>query len=278
MSRFAKLSTLLLAITLAIPLMLVIEPSNAQSIPKPSVPQFTLRFVNNSYFIPEVPHYEVDPYTGQQKYLGMQGGYLVKNNTIEITIKSQPFPSSVNDTALQLYYNIRAKGAYEQSWGNLNLRSDDQIDTNYLPTQQNSEYTIIPIPANTYTPGGTVQFQVRAILGGFFSYQSELYPYWGSYFSYEASDWSGTQSITITGGSNSAAPAPVYTSSPTNNPTATSTSPCYESVPPANSNSFSNESPSTLAVVTIVVLVAVVVGLLLYVGRLKRQIPQNSNP
>ena len=195
----------------------MVESASAQSIPKPSVPEFTLRFVNSSYLVPETPYYQTDPYTGKQKYMGMQGGYLFKNYTIEISVKSQSFPSTINDTALQLYYNIRAKGLYEQGWSNLNLLSDDQVDRNYLPPQQNSEYTKVSIPANTYTIGGTVELEVRAVLGGVFSSPIEYnpFPFPTSYFGYEASDWSDAQSVTIPSNSvSNFTPNPI--SSPTN--------------------------------------------------------------
>jgi hypothetical protein len=219
MGSISKGFSLLLVVILAVSSLIMVETVSAQSIPKPSIPEFTLRFVNSSYLIPETPYYQTDPYTGKQKYMGMQGGYLFKNYTIEISVKSQSFPSTINDTALQLYYNIRAKGLYEQGWSNLNLLSDDQVDRNYLPPQQNSEYTKISIPANTYTIGGTVELEVRAILGGVFSSSIEYnpFPFPTSYFGYEASDWSGAQSITISSNSVSNF-TPNPTSSPTNTP------------------------------------------------------------
>jgi hypothetical protein len=213
MARMGKYLSLLLVVILAVSSLLMIKPIDAQSIPRPSVPKFTLRYVNNSYLVPETPYYQKDPYTGQQKFIGMEGGYLFKNYTIEITLRSQSFPSNINNTALQLYYNIRAKGLYEQNFSNLNLRSDDNIDFNYLPTQQNSEYTIISIPANTYTLGGTVQFQVRAIIGAYFYEPTpvESYPFGRSYLEYAASDWSNTQEITLTNMPSLASPNPTST-------------------------------------------------------------------
>ncbi len=45
-----------------------VNPANAQSIPKPSVPEFTLRYVVQPYYIPATtPTYTIDPYTGEQK-------------------------------------------------------------------------------------------------------------------------------------------------------------------------------------------------------------------
>ncbi len=256
----------LVVVLLAVSTVMAVAPTvSAQSIPKPSVPQFTLKFVNSSYLVPETPYYQTDPYTGKQKYIGMQGGYLSKNYTIEISVKGHSFLSSINDTTLQLYYNVQAKGLYENNWSNLNLWSDDQIDTNYLPIQENSEYTIISTPANTYTPGGTVQFEVRAILGGYFPVKLDYYPYYGAYFGYEASDWSSTQSITIPSGGSIAAPTAYPTSTPFStsynpNPTAASS---INSSPPQENTSV----PLTTFMLTTIAFIVVIAGLLLLLYR-----------
>ena len=36
---------------------------DANDIPKPSIPEFTLKFEDNSYYVP--PTYEINPYTGE---------------------------------------------------------------------------------------------------------------------------------------------------------------------------------------------------------------------
>jgi hypothetical protein len=67
--------------------LLAVKPATAQSIPKPSVPEFTLSYSDKSYSVP--PTYDIDPYTG--KSIITQDGYYVKNASVEVTIKNQPF-------------------------------------------------------------------------------------------------------------------------------------------------------------------------------------------
>ncbi len=71
------------------------------SIPKPSVPEFTVKFVNASYSV-----------TTTNPYTGLEETELINNNTIEITINNQPFDHS----DFQIYYNIRVKPHFEGDW------------------------------------------------------------------------------------------------------------------------------------------------------------------
>lgn len=263
MDRLVKHLTIFLVLILAASSLLMVKPSEAQSIPKPSVPEFTLRYVNNSYFIPETTTYSTNPYTGEQKAM-TSGGYLSKNTTIEIAVKSQSFTSSINGTSLQVYYNVRAKGYYEQNWSDLNIPADEEntITTywlGYLPSQQNSDYTIISIPANTYPVGGTVEFQVRAILGGVFYVPAhDADPYIGyarSNFMYEASAWSNTQSVTMPNTSSSAS-APSASVNPTPN------------VPASSPSSAVPEFPITVSLVAVLV----IVSLVFIIGKRKRTV------
>ena len=41
-----------------------VRPANAQTIPKPSIPRFTLRYVVDYYDVPTT--YKTDPYTGKK--------------------------------------------------------------------------------------------------------------------------------------------------------------------------------------------------------------------
>jgi hypothetical protein len=43
---------------------LMVKPANAQTIPKPSVPEFTAKFVDHSYIVSAST--TVDPYTGKE--------------------------------------------------------------------------------------------------------------------------------------------------------------------------------------------------------------------
>ena len=53
---------------------LIIKPASAQSIPKPSVPEFSLKYVDNSYNV--APTTTIDPYTGKTTTIQ---GYHVDN-------------------------------------------------------------------------------------------------------------------------------------------------------------------------------------------------------
>ncbi len=69
---------------------LIVESALAQSIPKPSVPEFILKFVAYPYDVP--PKYETNPYTGKNEMT--QAGYHVENKSIEVIIKNQPLLST----------------------------------------------------------------------------------------------------------------------------------------------------------------------------------------
>ena len=63
MGNTNKVFSLLLVAILAVSSLILVESATAQSIPKPSVPEFTAKIVANPYEIP-TPH-SVDPYTGK---------------------------------------------------------------------------------------------------------------------------------------------------------------------------------------------------------------------
>jgi len=78
--------------------LLMIKPVNAQSIPTPSVPQFTVKFVNASYSV-----------TSTNLSTEKNQTELVANDSIEITINNQPFAYSNNSIIYNEYFNIRVK-------------------------------------------------------------------------------------------------------------------------------------------------------------------------
>lgn len=203
----------------------MVKPAHAQSIPTPSVPEFTVKFVNASYEVPT--SYSTDPYTGQNV---THSSYFVENSSIELTITNQPFVSlliisTVQPWNISLFYNVRMKGHYSENW--TTLYSPDY----WYPTQSNSDYTVMTFlvvlsqysqsgfdiesyyaQASSYHPTLTgipanakIDFQVEAMIG----YLSRIYdPYnfnpWT--FTGQTSDWSNTQTITI-----SASPNPTPT-------------------------------------------------------------------
>jgi hypothetical protein len=213
---------------------MLIKPASAQLAPKPSVPEFTLKFVDYSYDIPS--RTSVDPYTG--KTISYPADRVI-NYTAQISIKNQPFtPKFYPDTNTSLFYNIQAKGHYTNTWTEV-YTSDTFINTpgnqNYTqynyPAQSNSEYTILSIPYN-YPIDGTVDFRVQAIIanvtgmlvsdlspdfGWIYRYSSDIpYSYHIAWTSLHPSEWSTIQTINLSNGSPS-----VSTQSATPNPTPT---------------------------------------------------------
>ena len=70
----------------------------------PSVPEFTVKYLDNSYDVP--PTYEINQFTGNQ--IVKSDGYHVDKRTIEFTIKNQDFPpyQDSDGNNIILYYNF----------------------------------------------------------------------------------------------------------------------------------------------------------------------------
>lgn len=195
----------------------------AQSVPKPSVPQFAIRYVNSSYNV-----------TTTNPYTGLNETGLVSNNSIEITIVNQPFFYS----NYSLYYNIRAKPHFADNWTEAySLRNFPSVYNEsmgpyalyieFSPLQSTSNFTIVTFPANgdiqrylsgdenidggyhtflyDVPTGGQIDFQVEALVGHAsqrWVIEHPLFPIYGGYstpaVAYDmASDWSNTQTIII---------------------------------------------------------------------------------
>jgi hypothetical protein len=173
--------------------LLAVKPANAQStpdinahVPIPSVPEFTIKYVDHSYEVPTTTTSHTDPYTGEVT-TEIRQGYHVKNFTIDMTIKNQGFPTSIDGNALGMRYFIQTKGHFENDW-----------HETHVDTQSTSGYTTVAIPANSYPANGTVDFRVKAWLGYYTPGSSDgrvavpasfLYP--------RASDWSNIQTLKI---------------------------------------------------------------------------------
>lgn len=203
------------------------------SIPKPSVPQFSVKIVSYPYDVPPTTTTTVDPYTGKET-VTTQPGYRVENKSIEVTIRNQPF-SPYTDTeghAINMYYNVRVKGHFAQEWEWKELYSPYEAVRNgelgahkQGPVQSSSEYTVISCSAD-YPSDGKVDFQVQALAG----YYTEWWPFTGVSgmawrFTGEISDWSNTQTISMSDGAVSVSTSPNPTISPSDatsqDPTAT---------------------------------------------------------
>ena len=198
---------------------------------KPSVPEFTLKYIDLSYDVP--PTYGTDQYTGQT--IIIQDGYHVDNRSIQFIIKNQPFApyADSNGTQIGLYYNFRVKGAYGNEWRYYPFAPNGYTTRRYggifggnsteSPAdlaQSNSEYTIISISIssllNDVPARAELEVQAQALIGYMeptdYMMAGHVYVFTG-----ESSDWSTTQTITI-GESETPTPSPTITPTPTITP------------------------------------------------------------
>jgi len=188
----------------------------AQSVTEPSVPEFTVKVVSHPYDIPAT--YYADPYTGET--ITNEGAHF-ENKSIEVWIKNQPFTpyDDVEGREVNLYYNVRVKGHFEEGWS-LPIPFSESDSADRIP-QSSSEYTVLSL-ANYYKLGAQVDYQVEAIVGHFYT---DYYPE-GHAIQFpitvfqvdETSGWSSTQTIVI-GEIQTHTPEPTIPTSPTPFPT-----------------------------------------------------------
>jgi hypothetical protein len=212
------LLTLLLLVTLANLMVLSASaadppaPTVKPNIPTPSVPQFTLTYADHSYNVPAKTTSSTDPYTGKVTTNTIPG-YHVKNFTIDVSIKNQPYPSTINHgNASTLKYFIQAKGHFE-SEDHFLISGDGTTGASVIASD--SGYTVVSIPIEIYE--GAVDFRVQASLGYDYMYSVGLVPMVG--WASAESDWSSTQTISLNDGSTSTSSAPEPTLPPTPPPT-----------------------------------------------------------
>jgi hypothetical protein len=225
---------------------------SVSGVTKPSVPEFTVKFVDHSYDVP--PTYSTDPYAG--KNVMTQAGYHVENKSIEVTIKNQPFTSyyDENGSLVGLFYNTRAKGHFEDWTGepgveNYIYRSDSDYTIIAYGLGGNNGSDVYSRRLDEISAGGQVDFQVQALIG----YYTKIIhppspadvisggqPGYHYVFTGEASSWSSTQTITI----------------------------------PASASSTTIQ---LLAIIGTAIAVVVVLGLLVYFKKRKRVVELNFN-
>jgi hypothetical protein len=285
MSNLSKGFCLLLVVVLSISSLIIAKPAYAQTFPKPSVPEFTVRIASYPYDVPPTtPTYTINPYTGEQEQATSgASGYHVENKSIEITIENQPFTpynltsytvnfrdednfsritgsQTFNESkTVNFYYNIEVKGHFEDNW--------QPVETKYskyegpVPNAQlDSPYTVISLPAN-YPERAVLDYRVQACIGYYYPYGPFVevigYDFYG-----EESNWSATQTLNTTAVTPSVILNPPTTQ--TENPTI-SLSPS-----PANSERSLNQSFLTATIIG-GILVAAVAVLLIYFKRQPRK-------
>ena len=189
MGRIGKTFALLLTLLIAMSFLtlLTVKTANAQTIPKPSVPEFTL-----------------------------QSQTQVNTTTITLTIRNQPFDAA-SQYPNRFFYNV-VISVDGKNWGYL-YHVEDASD--WYPQQSNASITVLTYvagetmyyPMNTsqgvgiIPKSGEVAFKVQAMVGhrdrG--AFQNGVMPY---VLVGEESDWSNTQTISIGQSPTSPTPSP----------------------------------------------------------------------
>jgi hypothetical protein len=189
-----KRAVLFLIAVLAASNLMMVGSVFAQSIPKPSVPEFTTQLADHSYDVPATTTTTTDPYNGKE-ITNTKPDYHVQNKTIDLTIENQPHPAIINGNESFVYFNVRIKGHFEQEWTELFPYYSDS------PVQSNSDYTVISLP-NNYRNGDQIDIQVQAATGYKIVTLIGHPPIPNVYtrsvdFQHTSSDWSNTHTITI---------------------------------------------------------------------------------
>ncbi len=194
MTGTRKAGVLVLILVLAASSMLWAESAEAQSIPKPAVPQFQIQYLDYSYDTPATN--STDPYTGQQIQHSSQH---IGDIRVEGKIKNQPFtpctledPNGTGAENIRFYYNVRYKGHFGDEWTEIYGYRNKY----YIDQKSGSEYTNFTIKWQEFPEGKQIDYQVKALIG----YESRTYigPYPKPVIIGEESDWSSTLTLIFT--------------------------------------------------------------------------------
>ena len=204
----------------------MVKPALAQT--KPAVPEFTLKFSDDSYGYSVPPTYSIDTFTG--KNVTTQVGYYtyVENKSVEVTIKNQPFDNykDSNGNTITLNYNIRWKGHFGDYWNELQsslggiylvassslmqssggqvtlVAPNSQVTVVSYNSEENNGSNYNRLYIGNLSAGDQIDFQVEALVGYYttltgtpdplFHRTTESYVFTGA-----ESGWSNTQTITI---------------------------------------------------------------------------------
>jgi len=257
----SKSATLLLISVLTVSNLIIVSSAFAQSIIKPSIPEFTLVLVDSSYDVPTT--YSIDPYTGENV---THHGYHVEDKKIGMKIKNQPFTSYYDASLGQtvgFYYNIRFKGSFTEEWTELYRAYDG-----YPHQWSDSDHTVITFLSETgktieshgfsktFPDGAQVDYQVEAMIGYVHRDVNKAFAPW--VFTGEKSGWSETLTVTV----------PISTQLPTSTPSpATTPTPTPTITPYQEPQQIEQEA--ILGVAIVVAVIAAGLGLLIYLVRRK---------
>ena len=109
MNQQSKLAAITLLALLEGTCVIMVGVASAQSITKPSVPNFTVTYVDNSYYME--PVYGVDQYSGETIQTG--GGYTVQNKSFELKIKTCPLLRTLLKTLMAQTVRLESAMKYD---------------------------------------------------------------------------------------------------------------------------------------------------------------------
>ena len=211
MKRIFALFAVLLIMSISV--LAIANPISAQSIPKPSVPQFNLTFVPQAP-TDAAPTYGVDHYTG--KTLMLSPGYHIDNSFIQITIKNQAFTSykAENGRYVCLFHNFSYKGHNEADWNYIEINYFYSDIIRYDYRQPDSNFTTLKYLLNAHKENSSeIDFRVQAKIG-YYTMDDNRQVFHIS-FTGQTSDWSNLQTISIPETSTIPTPTISLTPSPT---------------------------------------------------------------
>jgi hypothetical protein len=248
MDNMGKSFALILILIMAISSLslMIVKPAIAQTMPKPSVPIFTVKPVGPPQTVPTT--YSLDQSSGK---VVAHLGYVIEYPTVVVTIKNQPFTPYIDSSGntVSVFYNIQimyGQISNSSTWTDI---CNPNSSFSYAIQSTDSDYTNISIPVingesgSNYRgiiPVGTqTDIQVEAMIGSVILTQ-EYNPFVGNYNTYsfvgQTSSWSPTQTVTI---------------------------PAYIPLSPTPSPLSSNSSLLLIALIVIAFLLAVIISLLL---------------
>jgi hypothetical protein len=181
-----KLATILLIIALMASSLIAIQAYTEDSIPKPAVPEFTVKIVAYPYDIPPETITHINEYTGETTVTNKPGKHI-ENKSIEITIKNPPFtPYTITthtgynhetgesytydrNNTVNLFYDVGVKGHYGDKWKSVETLYTSYWEGPQSNAQLDSEYTVITIAAD-YPNDAFLDFRVQARVGYFVAY------------------------------------------------------------------------------------------------------------
>jgi len=195
MSCLGRAYAILLVALLALSSLIMVESANAQSIPKPAVPQFLIQYVDYSYDIPA--YSSTDPFTGQQIQHPSQH---IGDIRLEGKIENQPFipynlpnpPNGSISEKVGFYYNVRYKGHFGSEW----IEIYGYNNKDFIPQNYSSQYTNFTIKWQEFPEGAQIDYQVKALIG--FEGRTWIGPYPKPIIIGEESDWSNTLTLFFT--------------------------------------------------------------------------------